>query len=102
MILPQVTEVFSKEAGIYARFAIMRMAQMGYQTRAGILTAGQYGAPQVRCAKCTAQGGRVDPPFASTSGGGTGISSVVRFWFSRACHHYQGPFTHLFVGQSCA
>lgn len=42
-----MTAVFSKENGIYARYALMRMLELGYQARAGVLTAGNYGTPQV-------------------------------------------------------
>lgn len=44
----QVTDIYKKEDAKYARFTLVTMLQHGYQTRAGILTAGNYGAPQVR------------------------------------------------------
>jgi hypothetical protein len=43
-----VTDIYKKEDAKYARFTLVTMLQHGYQTRAGILTAGNYGAPQVR------------------------------------------------------
>lgn len=44
---PQVTDIYKKEEALYARFSIFTMLQHGYQARAGILTAGFYGTPEV-------------------------------------------------------
>lgn len=46
-LLPQVTDIYKKEDAKYARFTLMTMLLHGYQGRAGILTAGNYGTPQV-------------------------------------------------------
>jgi hypothetical protein len=46
-LMLQVTDIFKKEDAKYARFTLMTMLLHGYQGRAAILTAGNYGAPQV-------------------------------------------------------
>jgi hypothetical protein len=44
----QVTDILKKEDGKYARFSMITMLQHGYQGRVGVMTAGFYGAAQVR------------------------------------------------------
>jgi len=68
--------VFSKEGGIYARYALMRMLELGYQVRAGILTAGHYGAPQVIV--CGRGGGRGCLHNSCITGWGTTNGCGVR------------------------
>ncbi|KAF8062783.1 CMT3 [Scenedesmus sp. PABB004] len=48
ILMEQVTDVFKKEAAIYARYALMQSIRQNYQARAGILTAGHYGVAQGR------------------------------------------------------
>lgn len=43
----QVVDIFKKEDALYARYALLRQLQGGYQSRAAICTAGHYGAAQV-------------------------------------------------------
>jgi DNA (cytosine-5)-methyltransferase 1 len=40
--------VFKKENGKYARFAVCMLCEHGYQSRVGVITAGNYGVPQGR------------------------------------------------------
>jgi hypothetical protein len=47
ILASQVTDIYKKEDAKYARFTLMTMLLHGYQGRAAILTAGNYGAPQV-------------------------------------------------------
>lgn len=47
-MLPQVTDIIKgKEAGKYARWSMITVLQHGYQGRVGVMTAGNYGTPQV-------------------------------------------------------
>eukprot|EP00877_Chromochloris_zofingiensis_P009059 jgi/Chrzof1/4406/Cz14g11270.t1 len=48
ILMEQVMDVFKKQGGIYARFAVCMLVANGYQTRVGMLTAGHYGCPQGR------------------------------------------------------
>jgi site-specific DNA-cytosine methylase len=43
-----VADIFKKEGGLYGRFAICLLVEHGYQVRAGVLTAGEFGVSQVR------------------------------------------------------
>jgi hypothetical protein len=50
-LLAQVTDIIKgKEAGKYARWSMITVLQHGYQGRVGVMTAGNYGTPQVSCA----------------------------------------------------
>jgi hypothetical protein len=48
LALLQVTDIFKKEGGLYARFAVCLLVDHGYQTRVGVITAGEFGVSQVR------------------------------------------------------
>lgn len=48
VLMENVLDILSKENGMYAKFATARLLKQRYQTRTGIIPAGEHGVAQGR------------------------------------------------------
>lgn len=48
VLMENVLDILSKEDGMYAKYATARLLQQRYQTRTGIIPAGEHGIAQGR------------------------------------------------------
>lgn len=48
VLMENVLDIFKKQDGTYAKYATARLVNMHYQSRVGIISAAEHGAPQGR------------------------------------------------------
>lgn len=86
-------DIFKNEGGVYARTAAALLAEMAYQTRTGVLTAGHYGVAQIRQRVIVwgaASGREQLPPFPAPTHRCVWHHAVRALW--GACLRFKGVF----------